>query len=662
MSSATTGRGNRMPHLPGLDGLRGLAVIGVLLFHGGFSWAGGGYLGVSTFFTLSGFLITNLLVREFDTRHTIGLARFWTRRFRRLLPAALLAIALIGVIWWRIGSPEQLADLHGDMNAALAYVANWRFLSAGTSYADLFSAPSPLQHFWSLAIEEQFYLLFPLVVIAVMKLGGRRLLTGVLVAATAASVLATLVLRDNLDRVDYGTDTRAAELLIGCLLAVWWSGRTTTVGRHARTTTAPTAPSALIDTAGLAALAAMFWAWWAIAQTDTRLTHGALPLYAVGTAVIIYAATQPGLVTRLLSFAPLRGAGLISYGLYLYHWPIFLILDDNRLHWPTLPLFALRMTVTTAIALASYHLLEMPIRRGTLITTHRAALTAGLASAVIIATTATLVTLDPPRSNIPFAGQAVGDLTQTVITNDPSNTSTTVAATATTEVTPTETPAAAATVLLLGDSGMVSLAPPLTAALQSAGTTTVIHGAALGFGLTPPFPWRDAWTKSIAENDPDLVIMMMGEWDSAFVAEHGADAYQAIVDEAVAILSAGGAHILWLPEMPGAGKDTSLVDAVYADLPARYPGVVWDPVVADVLRGPYGDYPTYLYQPTGPPLVLRQGDGWHLCQDGGQLLSASIMGAATRHGWSAPAVPGWETGDWRNVPDYAEAAGGCAVP
>ncbi|HEY6532107.1 MAG TPA: acyltransferase, partial [Acidimicrobiales bacterium] len=214
-----------MPHLPGLDGLRGLAVIGVLLFHGGFTWAKGGFLGVSTFFTLSGFLITNLLVREWDSTDAIRLGRFWVRRFRRLLPAALIAIALIGLIWWRIGTPEQLATLRADMLAALGYVANWRFFSAGTSYADLFSAPSPLQHFWSLAIEEQFYVIFPLVVLGLMRLGGRRVLTAVLVAATLASVVLELALGGNIDRVYYGTDTRAAELLLGALLAVWWSGR-----------------------------------------------------------------------------------------------------------------------------------------------------------------------------------------------------------------------------------------------------------------------------------------------------------------------------------------------------------------------------------------------------------------------------------------------------
>ena len=167
-----TGRAHRMPHLPGLDGLRGLAVIGVLLFHGGFAWAKGGFLGVSTFFTLSGFLITNLLIREWDGSGTIRLGGFWTRRFRRLLPAAMVTIVAVGLVFWRLGTPEQLANLRADMISSLAYVANWHFLFAGTSYADLFSAPSPLQHFWSLAIEEQFYLVFPLLVLGRHQ-GGR---------------------------------------------------------------------------------------------------------------------------------------------------------------------------------------------------------------------------------------------------------------------------------------------------------------------------------------------------------------------------------------------------------------------------------------------------------------------------------------------------------
>jgi peptidoglycan/LPS O-acetylase OafA/YrhL len=152
-------RTSRLNHLPALDGIRGVAVAAVLLFHAGFSWAKGGYLGVSIFFTLSGFLITSLLVREWGSDHRIDLRAFWARRFRRLMPAALVTLAGVCVLAWALGSHEQLHTLRLDVWAAVAYVANWRFLYAGRSYADLFAAPSPVQHFWSLAVEEQFYFL-----------------------------------------------------------------------------------------------------------------------------------------------------------------------------------------------------------------------------------------------------------------------------------------------------------------------------------------------------------------------------------------------------------------------------------------------------------------------------------------------------------------------
>jgi len=641
-------RGQRMPHLPGLDGLRGIAVIGVLLFHGGFTWARGGFLGVSTFFTLSGFLITNLLVREFDVSSTIALGRFWVRRFRRLLPAALVTIGLVGLIWWRVGSPEQLDRLRLDMLGALAYGANWRFYFAGTSYADLFSAPSPLQHFWSLAIEEQFYLFFPPVVWGVMKLGGRRLLTGLLVAALVVSVGLEVWLGGNVDRVYYGTDTRAAELLFGCLLAVWWSGRRPApVPSDARRERSVTV---LADGAGIVALLVVFAAWHEVAQTSSRLAHGGFPVYALATTVVIYAATRPGVVSRLLSFGALRWAGLISYGLYLYHWPIFLLLDEDRTGLSTLPLFALRMAVTIPVAVASYFLLEQPIRRGRLIRTGRQLLTAGVAGAVVVASCAVVITLDPPASRTPFANAKVGDVDPSVVTQDPA-----LAAAAATDTT-------AHTVMILGDSGMLSLTPALTAALQSTGTSTVIEGAGPGFGLTGPFSWRDDWKAAVETSDPDLVIVMLGGWDLKWVKQHGIDAYREVVDEAVATLSAGGAHILWLPVMPGGASDASSVDSVYAELPDRYPGVVANPFVGGSLQGPDGGYPKYVTTSDGSVLVLRGADGWHLCQDGGVRLATSINEAAVDLGWSSPLRPGWEGADWRQLAAYDDPPGGCDPP
>src|SRR5262245_16186246 len=219
----------RPEHVPALDGLRGLAVAGVLGFHAGFTWMRGGYLGVSAFFTLSGFLICTLLLTEHDRTGGVDLRNFWSRRARRLLPAAIVAIGVAVVFGMLAASPSQITALRADGLSALAYIANWHFVAAHQSYADLFAAPSPLQHFWSLAVEEQFYLLFPLVVAGcfAVSLLPRRLLALALSLLIGGSVLALVLVANpsHVERAYYGTDTRAAELLIGALLALLLHGR-----------------------------------------------------------------------------------------------------------------------------------------------------------------------------------------------------------------------------------------------------------------------------------------------------------------------------------------------------------------------------------------------------------------------------------------------------
>ena len=171
-------------HVPALDGLRGLAVAAVVAYHAGFGWARGGFLGVSAFFTLSGYLITSLLLVEWDGTGRVSLREFWGRRFRRLLPAALAVIAGVVVAARFLADSGQLADLRGDVLAGLGYVANWRFVLDDRSYGDLFTGPSPLQHLWSLAIEEQFYVLFPLLTVGLLRIGGgRRRVLGVTLTA-----------------------------------------------------------------------------------------------------------------------------------------------------------------------------------------------------------------------------------------------------------------------------------------------------------------------------------------------------------------------------------------------------------------------------------------------------------------------------------------------
>lgn len=636
-----------MPHLPGLDGLRGLAVIGVLLFHGGFTWAQGGYLGVSTFFTLSGFLITNLLVREWDRSGTISLGRFWVRRFRRLMPAAVVAIGLVGVAWWLVGTPEQLQNLRADMLSSLGYAANWRFLFAGRSYAELFSAPSPLQHFWSLAIEEQFYVFFPLIAIVLLRLGGRRLFLGTLALATAVSIGLTLVFSDNFDRVYYGTDTRAAELLLGALLAVWWSGRTSPRWRFAAAAH-DERPSRLLDAAGIVALIGMFWAWYAVPEASPGLSKGGLPLYAIGTTIIVLAATHPGIVTRMLSVSVLRWAGLISYGLYLYHWPIFLVLSAERTGLDTGPLFLVRMAVTIAVALASYALLEQPIRRGTMIRTGRAALSAAGAGALIVALLAVVVTLDPPQSTVAYGNVRIDDFKAGEVQESQ------------TSIDPAIAVATGRRVLLVGDSGAFDLAPALGAAYLASGSAKYQSIAFPGFGLTlPSSKWRDTWSRAVAEFDPTLVIASMGGWDYDYFDANGAQAYARLLAEATAVLRANGARVLWVSMLPG-GKFASMSVNPAIELVPGLAGVdVRYVELDDALRAPDGSFARSFVGDGGATVYLRKPDAWHLCPTGAARFADAINGETADLGWSNRATGDWQRGPWRNDARYDDPKGGC---
>ena len=217
-------------HVEPLDGLRAIAVLGVVLYHARFSWIPGGFLGVSTFFTLSGFLITSLLLREWNSSDEgVDLRRFWRRRFRRLLPAswatlgAVLLMALVG-IW----NTDQLRSLRGDVPFALAEIINWHFIAQDRSYGASFQAPSPLEHFWSLAVEQQFYVILPLLVVGVLALGRTRparqritMLAVVFLALTAFSAISNgWYARTSIDRAYFGTDSRMAEMLVGSLLAI----------------------------------------------------------------------------------------------------------------------------------------------------------------------------------------------------------------------------------------------------------------------------------------------------------------------------------------------------------------------------------------------------------------------------------------------------------
>ncbi len=361
-----------LPYLPGLDGLRALAVTVVLLYHAGLAWIPGGFLGVEVFFVISGYLITALLLAEWRQRGRIDLVGFWLRRARRLLPALYLLL-VVTLAFAVVFLPEEVAGLRGDTLAALGYVTNWYLVFNQESYFETVGRPSLMQHLWSLAVEEQFYLLWPLLLTGAMMLLRRRrlVLIAVLAGAVGSALLMAFLYRPDIDpsRIYYGTDTRAAGLLFGSALAFMWEPGQSLWRAGQSQLPARWIPPLLLDFIGLGALGGLvgFCLWFD--QYQPSLYQGGFALVAITTAVVIMVSVHPftRLGTGLLEWRPLRWVGVRSYGIYLWHWPVFMVtrpeLDVTITGWP---LLALRLAATLVLADLSYRFVETPIRRGAL--------------------------------------------------------------------------------------------------------------------------------------------------------------------------------------------------------------------------------------------------------------------------------------------------------
>ena len=324
-----------LPHAPALDGIRGLAAAAVVGYHLGLGWLKGGFLGVSLFFTLSGYLITNLLLAERRGSGATSLARFWGRRARRLLPAAFGGIALAILATTVDGSAYQLHHLRGDVLGAVLYVANWRFIVGHSAYASNYQAPSALLHYWSLAIEEQSYLVLPLLFAVLMRKASstRRFRVGV-AALMLTSVVATLVIHDP-NRAYFGTDTRSFELLAGAALALALGFPGTTGARRI-----PVRASGALAAVGVVGTAIL----WATAhETSTWLTKGGLWGVSALSCALLVGALAGGRLSGVLSHRALVAVGKRSYGVYVYHWPLFLMISAGTTGWHGLGLDAARV-------------------------------------------------------------------------------------------------------------------------------------------------------------------------------------------------------------------------------------------------------------------------------------------------------------------------------
>ena len=340
---------------PALDGVRAVAVALVLVFHGGFTWMSGGYVGVSVFFTLSGYLITSLLLVERQRTGTIGLGTFYGRRLKRLLPASLLCLTAVAVAAVA-GAFEEFGSLRRDLLGALLQVANWVKLFGSDSYADLTNATlgrvAPLEHYWSLAIEEQFYWLWPLVIIGLFRSARTppAVMRWILVIAAGSIIAAPVVARLwGADAAYWATPARMGEILVGAALAAvfhvhgaWgsWSAWLAPVG-----------------------LAVVLWAALSWPAGSGPAYEGWFPVFALASVALVAGLQHPSPIRMALSWGPVVWVGTISYGLYLYHWPIFTVLTEDRVHVDGAGLFAVRVAVTVVLAALSSRLVELPVRR-----------------------------------------------------------------------------------------------------------------------------------------------------------------------------------------------------------------------------------------------------------------------------------------------------------
>jgi peptidoglycan/LPS O-acetylase OafA/YrhL len=367
-----------LEHIPALDGIRGVAVVAIIATHT-IGAIPGGFLSVDVFFVLSGYLITSLLVAEWRQSDTISLGRFWSRRARRLLPALFLMLTGVGAgaaLWPQIFATPSL---RGDTLATVFYVANWHFIANHTNYFFATGRASPLLHTWSLAIEEQFYLVWPIVVLAVLAVRRphrrtrttgdpstidrrRRLLVLFGVAVTGALASATWMAflthaGSDTTRSYYASDTRAQAILVGAALAVasvlWGPARSRSV-------------RSAIWGGGIAGVVGTALLWVFVPQNSLWVFHGGFLVAALCTAGVIACVSNfPGShIGTVLSWGPLRYVGRISYGMYLWYWPLVLVLSGPRTHLGGYPLLVVRLVAIIAVATASAYLVELPIRRG----------------------------------------------------------------------------------------------------------------------------------------------------------------------------------------------------------------------------------------------------------------------------------------------------------
>lgn len=623
-------------YIPALDGLRALAVLGVLAFHD--NRLSGGFFGVDLFFVLSGYLITGVLV----SRHRTTFGHFWAQRVRRLIPSVLVLIVVVLIVYRVAGDPSDWIPARRDAPWAQFYGANWHQIWLGTDYWDRFASPSPFEHLWSLAIEEQFYLVWPVIILGLLRVVRPALVTGTmaLLAVASGALMWGLSYDSSVNRVYMGTDTRSMSLILGAFLAMpalqRFAGACAI--RWRRTVS-------LVCLVFITVLGVM---WSCAAGDDQWLFRGEMHANAALSGLVILGVTySEGAVAWILSRRPLVAIGKLSYALYLWHWPVFIFLSERRTGIGGWTLTGLRLGATVALSVTSYLVIEKPIRfnmewmsgkRGFLVF-----------MAAMAGTTLVWLAISVPKTTNAVTKEALSEAISVPQTSSPPPVR---------EVRPVWTDLGVQSVMYLGDSIASDMAPAIEAGFSASGVE-FISGAFGGAGIVGTRDNREPLSTlrdRIDRDTPDLLILQLSVWDAEQPADLQLDALTALAEMSrehnmpVVLVS--------FPPLPSerVRPGQSLMELKARDIAMSSEGRI---AYLDQRRALGSEFSMDIDRDRIPE---RKTDGIHVCPTGALIVARwlLIQIEALVPSFTATEDLSWTTGDWTLDPRYDNPPGACA--
>jgi peptidoglycan/LPS O-acetylase OafA/YrhL len=533
---------SHMGYIPSLDGLRALAVLAVILYHAHFSWIRGGFIGVEVFFVVSGFLITSLLLEESEDTGGISLRQFWLRRARRLLPALFSMLVAVSA-WALLFSKYKVGQLRHDFLSAVFYISNWwQIFSSDVPY---FAPKDPplLRHLWSLAVEEQWYLLWPIAFIALFKWGKNRAKVAQALLVIAAFIMVFTAIAyssSNSDRINFlylSTITRSTGLLLGAAGAcLWRPWRLVGIAQRGRTSAADM-PERVLNLAALVSGSLLVLMALGLTVSGAPLYRGGLVLVSLASLVLVACAVHPNAVgvQKFLGYAPLVEIGKRSYGLYLWHWPIFLFTNARE----SAAKFFIAVVITAVVTELSYRCIEMPIRNGFIGRARETlrninhpsrrdmviiASSYATAAGVLIASVSIALAFTTPIDLSVDNGDDLEFGATTTIAGATPTTLNGVIAPSTTLPTLAEP----IRLVIVGDSQAKALAKNLPVGIEKTFTTTDggVSGCGVydtGTGISPSIDfkqsfefcrgWEKKWTASVQKAKGQLALVVLGAWE-----------------------------------------------------------------------------------------------------------------------------------------------------